>query len=528
VAGGDKIAFVDADPDDGLPAAASPTVRLRGLEASEALNDATVTVTHTTADGQCSETDMIELTVILATLTFRPENPHADPPEMLSPDNDVDLAVLPPLGFPELGPSTPNQPAGVPGFFKVVEIKAQIDPADDALGCQFDFKRERQGYSGWWTTENGFEPLPGSCPPPMWCDDDQGDHDEDLLIGGNPEVAVYAIDAPGLDVGNVTGDCQTEDVTVGTCMRFREWLEIDGVRASNTLEWHASTEISCTGGQWRLSSHVWPNAMGQGPFNCAPPPTAQRLPQIDLVPQRSVSANLRSDHRGVGRLSAPDDQIDRGSVELLAVIEDLQSDRLRDRLEARRSVRDAYERGGLSAEEQALLTKELLRLARIREEQYAFYDPVMIAIELLGVLQATEAIPVMLDRIWDGFPRVVLDTRTVAASALLELGDSAVGPILERCATATPREWDGMRGVLHELDRRSPVAREAMRALLDAQDEFGPPENKEEAQRRERVKQRLGEFLATPEPKRPKPEPGPVSGRPGPVNVADGVTRSSE
>lgn len=203
------------------------------------------------------------------------------------------------------------------------------------------------------------------------------------------------------------------------------------------------------------------------------------------------------------------------TARMRTLLEDIRSRDFFTRSAARRKLQSAVKSGAIEAAERPAVVEILVNI--LREDFEHFQDdmpghPHETAIEALGLLRAPEAAPVMVEKI-DQFRHfgIVMERLPLIGHVLISIGEPAIPPILERAGTASEREWHIMRGVLSGIDRKSPLARQAMQTLLDAQRQLPPPLNDEEKAERELIEKRLTEFLKTPEPRRPKPEPGPTA-----------------
>jgi len=503
------VTFVDPDPDDDLGAGAGPKVYLRGLTASEEIDDVQIQVVHTSAEGVPSEPEMIELTVIAVALSFRPMDPERVPREELSPANefgeDLDASAIHsgfPLlgfisGFPLLGFIAPGMPPPPSGFRKNMELVATITPcvpAVDQVGFdwELDFKRVRQSpVEGVFDANDQEIPTPGApkCPPPMWCDDDGDNEDEDLFLDSFPQCTVFSVDTPGIGFLDCGPNEQGHYFIFADS--FREWLNAGGFRASETREWHARTQAVCDAGGWMMTGM---NLSAEGPL---PPAAAQRSRN---VPVETDSADPSPDESGE-RDSMPQ----QASPPTTAMYSMLPSDEIISRLrdeDARTQMsafREAERR--LRAEEwEPFALEAIIELAKVEREEYKWNDPTFYALRLLGESKTPRATELLLDRIELQTPVLVgrggIEEAFVqmhpAVDGLLRGCDSSIAPILERSETATDSQWKLMARILHRFDLKTPAVRQAMETLLEVTDD-------------ETAKKRLEEFLDTPQPRRPTP-----------------------
>ncbi|RME95453.1 MAG: hypothetical protein D6773_18360, partial [Alphaproteobacteria bacterium] len=430
-----------------------------------------IKATWRSADDAQECSDMLELTVISVALAFRADGywtGHDPNPANNDPAQGVnDVTPNANFGQPKLGVVTPGSPPGAVGHFTGVELRAGIQPAIGSLSSAFDFKRLVQGYSG--TLLNGaFTPQKNTnCPPPSWCDDDLLNGDEDLILDAPPASTVFSEDAPGLQTN--PGDiCFTDNEVRIHTVRFREWLNADGFRASRTVVWHSSQSLRCVGDFWQVSEAFAPFSFGEGDFELPPPPGG--------VPVLATTLEATSIERALAgmRASYSGDRM-RASYELLRLIE----------------------QGSATHEEQVSVESALVEMAKIRSDIYDANSTPQLAIEMLGRLRVEDSIPILLDRVTEIFPQNVGSMLPDAVVALAAIGTPSVGPILERCGEEAEERWRLMAVVLRQIDKDSPLVREAMRAVLEAQAWFesveaagGVPQPDEaERARRARVKQ---------------------------------------
>ncbi|RMH30358.1 MAG: hypothetical protein D6692_02295, partial [Planctomycetota bacterium] len=528
VQGADKVELVSPSfAGGGAPTPPGPsdaTVRIHGLAPSGQLNDVQIKATWRSADGAQECSDMLELTVIVATLTFRPTDPLAVPRERISTGNDfiqnLDAGgqqFATETGWPFLGVIAPASPPEATWYTKNMEITASIQPCVDGLECVFDFKRLRQGLTGLANPTTGEGALwSSSCPQPNWCDDDAingevANFDEDLQLDPPPACTVFVIDAPGLDPHSplMPCDANNQGKIALNQFTFQEWLNADGFRASGTTTWSASTELTCNAGQWNMTNTVWMNtgpSLVQAQPVVLPSNTVQNPPPAGGV-RPVIAEGGRDDNPNLieqWRREKEDALGALPSAQLLSMLRSEGSKGWGDRIKAMWGLSVQIREGRLGAEG----INELIRVAHENKE----VNSTRFAIELLAESRVPAAIQALLDRIdfvspspadtpWRGPSMPTMD-------ALVRIGLPAVAPILERCGSEPDERWRLMAGVLRQIDKDSPLVREAMRAVLDAQAWFeeveaagGVPQPDEaERARRARVKQRLTEFLSTPEP----------------------------
>ncbi len=267
-------------------------VTVRGNTPSATADDVSLQVVYTAGGSSC--TQAVDLSVVglgRTPLEFRASG---------QADVENDKRNVPPFGMPTLGAVSPGNPAGTTGFHKNMQIRARITPPDPNLQCRFDFKRLKQGVVGEIGT-NGIPLLGNSCPQ-GGCDDDANNNDEDLAVDGPPGGSIYVVDVPGVRVNSTTGACPGYDgVVLATCFNFDEWLEVDGVRATDNLQWHATSRAKCDGNVFHTDGGGAGNGLGLGSIDCQRP---------DCVPAGHVPGACRRRRRagggaGPGRCRSP-------------------------------------------------------------------------------------------------------------------------------------------------------------------------------------------------------------------------------
>jgi len=428
-------------------AANEPTVTVRGDAVSTAVGDVTLEATYTVNGRICSSTQL--LTVVDVQLAFSAQGRR-----------DANNAVVqnPAFGDPVLGPVRPGQPAGCLGFYKNIQIRGTIRPCGGACPCSFfDFRRDRQGRLGVIPPGGGFVPDELDCPGPDWCDDDQTNQDEDLDPDPPPDCTIYVIDTPGVLPG-ACGAGNNGEVIVH-CNNFREWLEVNlqGDRCTANLDWHASTRLRCNGTNWVEDPGGAGNVVGEGHIVCGttfwepPPPWAGR------------------------------------AFDVAEVVRMLASGETAERLHGQNWVLEEHRAGRLGARAREDLITALLVLARgPGEGALPAWSTPMLAARLLGFLRSVEAIPLLLERLLDEFPRPIVRSRdtylTVAADALSRIGLTAAGPILSRVASASEEEWRALRMALWFMEDR-PTVRSLLEEVLQGQPD-------------PRVSERVGQLLS--------------------------------
>jgi len=264
------------------------------------------------------------------------------------------------------------------------------------------------------------------------------------------------------------------------------------------LAWHASAEITCSNGTW-IETNVIPNVvMGTGSLVCQPPPGAVQI-------GGSFGAALQPNAAKPNDKATPKPT----PFDVETVIKAIQSTNLSERYSGRDMVLIANQENTINDDIRHKLIHSLLPLARARRKYNDDWSTPMVAIDLLGHLKATEAIPTLFGRLSERLSVFgTMSSLPVAAKALYNIGDPAIGPMLERAGTLGDTDWQTLTYVMQRFDEKKPVVRQAMRAYLDATVGVEAPAPVTEAEKAQRalVKSRLEKFLATREPRRPKPK----------------------
>lgn len=136
------------------------------------------------------------------------------------------------------------------------------------------------------------------------------------------------------------------------------------------------------------------------------------------------------------------------------LLELLRSDHDGDRAAAYRALSPGE--SGRTTAPGPLLLRGLLDIAEERDTVEPLDPPPALAIRLLGEYRSMEAIPILIDRIDEVFPRLVVSAEvapTEAAGALIAIGEATIEPILDRAETASGEEWSILSQVLRGLER---------------------------------------------------------------------------
>ncbi len=418
-----------------------PTTGVKANVTSATDSDVTLKVTYQLGDVICD--DEVDFTVIDAQLSLRTTN-------SLQGEYDPSQLNWTNTGLPQLGPVSFNDPPGTQGFFKNVEVKATITPCD--ADCDFDFKRMRQGLGVLrWQPGHQTQYDASNCPQGN-CNDDPNNVDEDLDTGS--DCGVYSLDTPGVVFD--TSLCNQVDVGAYamSCQNFTEWLEIDGKKELDEFNWHASTRVRCNSGtlpQWALHTGGSGNIFGPAHIDCSD--SAVLVASATAEPQGSPAA------------AAP-----ATLASLSDAARQLLSAHTEDRTAARDAVLGRLRAGDISPEERSGLVAGLLTAARVEEHPYPLLSTAFLAIELLGELRAEEAVPVLLDRLLDEFPRLLVTGEqrvTPAGQALAKIGQPALEPMIARAAGASDEEWGVLRASLDLMKDQKSVQAEVSRQLAE-------------------------------------------------------------
>jgi hypothetical protein len=248
-------------------------------------------------------------------------------------------------------------------------------------------------------------------------------------------------DGPGFDTGSASpgpGTCTTENEIVLACNNFRTWVEADGQQCSPFFNWFASTRIKCSNTTWVVDNTGPGNTAGPGSIDCA-------------VPANVVSAAMSS---------------------VSSVVQLLESTDAADRLTGFNAVLSVYSSDQLKGAEREQLVSELLRIASRHSTNYDLYSSEMLAIDLLGVLQVKEAIPILMKHILTEFPRPRIGQRksqlsTEASIALSNLGGAVIPAIIQKARSASNQEWRILEQVLRLFEDQRTL-RQAICAALDS------------------------------------------------------------
>jgi len=159
-----------------------------------------------------------------------------------------------------------------------------------------------------------------------------------------------------------------------------------------------------------------------------------------------------------------------GEFDVAGAIADLRSDDFGQRLQGFQEISARMTRGQLTPSERRDLTAALVADARLEEPHPELESTPLLAIELLGELESAEAIPLLLARLLDYFPRFVVSDLSALpppAVALGKIGPPAIAPILDRASSASAEEWKALRSAL-QLMKDQETVRSAVRQRLRA------------------------------------------------------------
>src|SRR6266700_3181090 len=111
-------------------------------------------------------------------------------------------------------------------------------------------------------------------------------------------------------------------------------------------------------------------------------------------------------------------------------------------------------------EDRGELISGLLTIVREHRREGQSPSPVMLALELLGVLQAEQGIPALLQEVLTQFNFTSGDPQwTVAANALVRLGETTVPHVVQRANEADDLEWRTLERVLQSMKNQTSVCR---------------------------------------------------------------------
>ncbi len=392
----------------------APTVTVEGTAVSGMANDIPLQVEYSLPVNGTTCTYTIGLTTIDATLTFRNSGMSWDPLNSISPELSH--------GHPQLGAVKPGDgPTGMcTGYFKNIELKAEIHPNDPALKCSFNFKRTLTGICGARDPSGSF--MSAGCRfhcPGGPCDDNPAGNHQDVSL--STAGTIFNVDSPGWDFPATLAACFDPGVERISCLNFTEWLDADGQQCGRTVYWHANTHLRCVDGGWvEISPSV-----GEGFYAC----------------------NLDDRTPGI--------RFDVGVLLRLLV-----SDSFRDQAIACKAILGAHESDRLNTEDRGELISGLLTIVREHRREGQSPSPVMLALELLGVLQAEQGIPALLQEVLTQFNFTSGDPQwTVAANALVRLGETTVPHVVQRANEADDLEWRTLERVLQSMKNQTSVCR---------------------------------------------------------------------
>ncbi|MEM7049288.1 MAG: choice-of-anchor D domain-containing protein [Acidobacteriota bacterium] len=407
------------------------SVSVKGTATSQQADDVELKVTYTDPQGNsCSQTT--DLSVIEVDLIWRNSG-------TLDPMFNAPAVTDGNFGLPTLGPVSPNNPPGTVGWFKNMEIKGKVTPCDPNLRCDFDFKRDRQGTVGFLQLtgpgQAQFQPEPNLDCPQGGCDDDPNELDEDHDLDGPPGCGVFVLDVPGLSVGSACTPTSNNGLFIINCLTFEEWLNVDGVRGSDIQRWNASTRVFCDGNSWQLNGLGQGNRMGVGTLDCS---RQAAIPTGGPAPNRIEVA-----------------------YDVDSILKRLFSGTAAERMAAAAEVVDWDASGTLNGGSRDDLAKMLRRMVgRPAQAGEEFATPLQ-AIRLLGTLRDSGSTALLISHIGDEFVRPDVDAFediTPAAVALAQIGQPAIGAILDRAAVADEAEWSMLTKALRRMPDSADVA----------------------------------------------------------------------
>jgi hypothetical protein len=412
----------------------SRTVTVRGESVSQTVNDITLRVDYNVAmAGTCSA----ELTLTTIRVTF-PANAFRATGSLDSRNNTV---PPPGVGGQRLGAISPDNPAGAQGYFQKVEIRAVVEPAGVPLPCQFRFRQYRQGRTGFLIGQN-FVPETKDCPFPNWCRDDP-------FFGLGQDAApfsdgsIFMVDGPGI---NLSGSvfCNTENEVILLCMNFQVWVEADGQKCSDDFFWFSATRIRCNGSRLVLDNFPGGNDVGQG---SRPECVMSTLPPVfDFT---------------IGR-----------------TLELLRAESSHDRILGAFLVTQACESALITDDDRSVLIQRLIESLGSGHARPIFHSPEEIAISLLGLLRAEEAVDVLIGQLLHRFPRISFSfsdasPSTLAASALACIGEPSIRALVAQADSSDDDRWTVSEIALRLIDNQRAVAVAACDVLDRRNDDIG-------------------------------------------------------
>lgn len=102
--------------------------------------------------------------------------------------------------------------------------------------------------------------------------DDDTDEDEDLVLDPPPACTLFSVDSPGFNIITDLPLCVAalNGLVFQNIPHFSEPLYAEGIRASNSILWHAVTTVKCAqnaAGDWaweKTDEFMGGNILGQG------------------------------------------------------------------------------------------------------------------------------------------------------------------------------------------------------------------------------------------------------------------------
>jgi hypothetical protein len=327
-----------------------------------------------------------------------------------------------------------------------MQIRAPITPADPGLQCGFDFKRWRTGISGLIYPDGTSDVIADdSCP--SGCDDDLGGNDDEDLKVDPPSAgsSIYVLDAPGFQRGPGCPP-EAEGVGLAMCDAFKEWLEVDGVKATDDLFWHATTRNQCTGGQL----HEVPGGTG------------------NFIAKDSTLFNCAG---FLGTSSSPAGQVSPTTASAKELVSQLADPQPEVRIAAYNELLARYQNGSLGEKEWEGTVSALHERLDDRSAEGEFVSTPLLATQLLGELRDVTAVPLLIERLTVDFSRTVArdaDQFTPAAQAWRRSVPMVEPSSTSRRAAATgvgPGRWEPelMRSGSSGATPRLPVSPSASR-----------------------------------------------------------------
>lgn len=171
-------------------------------------------------------------------------------------------------GARDLGWIKYSVPAGCQKYGANTQIRGTIPegPGQQDPEIDYDWKQELKGYvrvwkigaENWTYTANDQNWVPDPFPETPYRYADEDSHSPD---NGPDCRMIFLRDSPGFNAGPDNNNNYPPPDTIDTYERdryYRDWVEIDGLRASNiSAEWRCKLQLMLENGKWKLyGSHI--------------------------------------------------------------------------------------------------------------------------------------------------------------------------------------------------------------------------------------------------------------------------------